>query len=421
MNTPLPTPPAPQTRSDPTPNQHFPYWRMNLRILPLANLLTSMGFAMSFPFLPIMVRDLGIHDHLETWVGNMMMVFYIISFLCGPIWGGIADHFGRKIMVLRAMLGMGIFMSLIPLATTPLYFAFLFCLVGFFNGSSMSAQSLMVANTPPKKLGIALSSLQTAVLVGQTLGPVVATVAVSVVFQPQWLFWLSGAVMLLASVLVIRLVKEVKQLAPGPWKPDWIGSLSTLLKVPRIGALFFLGFMNAALGSGNITILSVYVLQLLTIDPLAKGSPAFWIGAVAMGLAVSSVISLTLCGRLIDRIKPERVLLYSIAGAGLSQIPLLFLHTPLQLVICRVAFGLSASLMLPCIIRLLKSYAPHGMDARAISYATAFQFIAIGLAPFSAGLIGPALGLRWYFALTVAMSLLAFLFWLYCLTNKKTT
>ena len=47
-------------------SQRFPYWRQNLRILPLANLLTSMGFALSFPFLPLMVRSLGVQENLET-------------------------------------------------------------------------------------------------------------------------------------------------------------------------------------------------------------------------------------------------------------------------------------------------------------------------------------------------------------------
>jgi len=51
-------------------------------------------------------------------------------------------------------------------------------------------------------------------------------------------------------------------------------------------------------------------------------------------------------------------------------------------------------------------------DARAISYATSFHFIAIGLAPFCAGLIGPVLGLRAYFVLTVVLNFLAALLWL---------
>ena len=88
------------------------------------------------------------------------------------------------------------------------------------------------------------------------------------------------------------------------------------------------------------------------------------------------------------------------------------LQTPLQLVLARVAFGLSASIMLPTIIRLLRTYAPQGMDARAISYASSFQFIAMGLAPFCAGLIGPVFGLRAYFALTIVITFVAFVLWI---------
>ena len=393
-------------------SRRFPYWRRNLQILPLANLLTSMGFALSFPFLPLMVRSLGVQEHLETWIGNMMLVFYIISFLCGPIWGGLADHYGRKVMVLRAMLGMGIFMSLIPFAPTPMWFAILFSLVGFFNGSSMSAQALLVANTPPARISGALSRLQSAMLVGQTGGPALATTLVAVVDKPHWLFWISGAMLLTGGMLVIVFVREIKQLAPGPWRPRWIGSLRELLAVPRIGALYLLGFVFAVLSSGNITILSIYVLQLPGSADAALASNAFWVGAVAMGLSISSVISLSLCGRLLDRMDPGRVLIYATAAAGLSQLPLLVLQTPLQLVLARVAFGLSASIMLPTIIRLLRTYAPQGMDARAISYASSFQFIAMGLAPFCAGLIGPVFGLRAYFALTIVITFVAFVLWI---------
>jgi MFS family permease len=68
--------------------------------------------------------------------------------------------------------------------------------------------------------------------------------------------------------------------------------------------------------------------------------------------------------------------------------------------------------MQPAIMRLLKDHAPKGMDARAIAYAASFQFMAMGLAPFSAGLIGPMLGLRAYFALTIVFTLIGLALWL---------
>jgi len=284
--------------------------------------------------------------------------------------------------------------------------------IGFFYGYMNASMALLVANTPPRRIGSALAYAQTGGLVGQTIGPAVGALLAAVIDPQHWLFWISGGMLLTGGMLVIVFVREIKQLAPGPWRPQWIGSLRALLAVPRIGPLYLLGFVFAVLSSGNITILSIYVLQLPGGADAALASNAFWVGAVAMGLSVSSVISLSLCGRLLDRVDPGRVLIFATAAAGLTQLPLLVLQTPLQLVLARVAFGLSASIMLPTIIRLLRIYAPEGMDARAISYASSFQFIAMGLAPFCAGLIGPIFGLRAYFALTIVITFVAFVLWI---------
>jgi len=137
-----------------------------------------------------------------------------------------------------------------------------------------------------------------------------------------------------------------------------------------------------------------------------------WIGAVALGLGVSAVVAMPIWGRVLDRTEPGRVLAFATGAAALTHVPLLVLETPLQLVMARVAFGLGAAGMQPAIMRLLKDHAPKGMDARAIAYAASFQFIAMGLAPFSAGLIGPVLGLRAYFGLTIVLTLLGLALWL---------
>ncbi len=83
-------------------------------------------------------------------------------------------------------------------------------------------------------------------------------------------------------------------------------------------------------------------------------------------------------------IGPGRVLVFAAVTTIVTHLPLLVLQTPLQLVLARVAFGLTAAGMQTAIFQLLRMHAPPGMDARAISYATAFQFLAMGVAPFLA-------------------------------------
>ena len=393
-------------------SRKYPYWQRNLRVLPFANLLCAIGFTISFPFLPLMVRALGVTENLETWIGTMMLVFYVVSFAANPVWGGIADHYGRKIMVLRAMLGMGCAMTLVPFAPSPFWFAGLFCLVGLCNGFTPAGMALLVANTPPRKIGTALSYAQTGGLVGQTVGPALGTLLATLVSHHHTLFWFSGGLMFCGGTLVLLFVHEIKQLAPGKWKLEWIGSLRELLAVPRLGPLYLLSFLFTVMWSGNVTIVSLYVIKLRSAMPGGSGDDAFWIGAAAMALAFSSVIVLPFWGRVIDRYGPARVMAFAGGAAVVTHLPLLVLDTPLELVISRFVFGLTAAAMNPAVVQLLRMNAPRGMDARAISYATSFQFFAMGLAPFVAGIIGPLFGLRVYFALTMIALSCGLAYWL---------
>ncbi|HUF80943.1 MAG TPA: MFS transporter, partial [Burkholderiales bacterium] len=143
--------------ADDEESRQYPHWRRNAWVLPFANLLCGLGFNLAWPFLPLMVRGLGVRENLETWVGYMLLAFYLVSTAASPLWGGIADHYGRKPMVLRAMLGMGVTMMLVPLAPTPIWFAVALMLVAVFNGFTPAGISLLVANTPPTRIGSALS------------------------------------------------------------------------------------------------------------------------------------------------------------------------------------------------------------------------------------------------------------------------
>jgi MFS family permease len=248
-------------------------------------------------------------------------------------------------------------------------------------------------------------------MVGQTMGPAIGALLAAVVDRPHWMFWVSGAMLLVGGTLVVAFVHEVKQLAPGPWRPRWIGSLRELLAVPRMGPLYLMYVVFSMLWWGNITIISIFMLQLLEAHPTV-GSEAFWLGAAATALSVSGLVALPFWGSLQGRWGAERVLMFAASASIVTHLPLIFLQTPLQLVLVRLAFGLLACSMLSAIVRLLKNYAPKGMDARAIAYASSFQYVSAGVAPFLAGVIGPWLGLRAYFAFTTLFTVVGLVVWL---------
>jgi MFS transporter, DHA1 family, multidrug resistance protein len=397
-------------------SQRYPHWRRNRWVFPFANVMCGFGFSLAWPFLPLMVRGLGVRENLETWVGTMLLAFYLVSTAASPVWGGIADHYGRKPMVLRAMLGMGITMMLVPLAPTPLWFAAALMLVAVFNGFTPAGVSLLVANTPPGRIGSAVSLAQTGGQVGQALGPAAGAALAALLDRQHALYWISAGLMLSGGLLVLLFVREVKQVAAGSWRPRLVGSLRDLLAVPRIAPLFLLAFLFSIMWHGSVPNISVFVLQLLEAQPTdavaETGVAAYWTGAAATAMALSTMVALPLWGRVIDRVGPARVLVFAAAATVITHLPLLALQTPLQLVLARAAFGLTAAGMQTAIFQLLRMHAPPGMDARALSYATAVQFLAMGVAPFFAGLVGPALGLRAYFAITTALMLGGLALWL---------
>ncbi len=395
-------------------NSESPDWRRNLHVLSVANLLCSVGFSAAWPFLPLVIRGLGVHENLEAWVGHMLLPFYVIGFFVSPIWGGIADHYGRKPMVLRAMLGMGTMMLILPFATTPLWFAALFMLVALFNGFNPAVMTLLAGTTPAASMGRAMSFAQTGTLVGQTLGPALGALLAATLTHHHWIFWMSGGLLLTGGSLVAALVREKHQVPAGAWRLQWMGSLRALLAAPSMRLLYLLCFVFSMLWHGSIPIITIFTLQLIEAHPEAASgySEGIWVGAMAMGLAVASIIALTVGGRLLDRHGAGRVLAFTTAAAAITHVPLLLLDTPLALVLSRIAFGLSVAMMQPALFRAIKDVAPAGMDGRAISYASSFQMIGMGLAPFLAGIIGPAFGLRTYFALTIVLALLGLTLWM---------
>lgn len=314
-------------------------------------------------------------------------------------------------MVLRAMLGMGLAMALVPYATGPGEFALLLVCVGAFNGYTPAGVALLVANTPPDRIGRVISLAQTGGFVGMAAGPVLGAALAARADPIHQLFWVASALMVGGGLMVAAWGRETKLATRGAWRVDWLGGLLELLRVPRIGALLLFSFLFALMWHGSVTNMTLFTIDLVSSGGAGAADEAAWVGVVAAALAVSMMIAMPVWGYVIDRIGARRVLSMSAVAAVITHLPLLVLDTPLQLAAARAAFGLTAAAMPTAIFQLIKQWAPPGLDARAIAYATAFHFLARACAPFIAGLIAPRLGLRTYFALTIVLMIVGLIVW----------
>lgn len=84
-----------------------PYWKRNMSVIWVSLFLNHMGYTLSVPFFPLFLYDIGVDSGLEAWAGISISISFLLSGLCAPFWGSLADKYGSKSMLLRSGVGLG--------------------------------------------------------------------------------------------------------------------------------------------------------------------------------------------------------------------------------------------------------------------------------------------------------------------------
>ncbi len=387
-------------------------WKRNLYILWVAELVAISGFAVVFPFLPYYIQELGVTDlqQVELWSGVVFAAQAVTMAIFAPIWGTLADRYGRKLMVQRAMFSGAVTMVAMGFVQDVWQLAALRAIQGMLTGTVSAAMTLVASSTPRERSGYALGLLQTAIWSGASVGPLLGGL-VADTWGYRAAFWVTGTLLFLAGLTVWWFVKEDFQ--PVARDRDrsggglWEG-LRLVMHQRSLLALFSVDFIVRLATRLIGPVLPLFVQSLVpstarlaTITGLISGVQA---GTSAIG-------SVTL-GRAGDRIGYRRVLLACIAGTAILYVPQFFVTTPWQLLILQGAVGLVMSGVLASISALLATLAPegrqgavYGVDASVVSAANAVGPMlgasiaaAVGLrAPFplAAGVLALSAGLAW--------------------------
>lgn len=103
---------------DQTNSAHQQYWKSNLFVCASGAITTIIAMTLLLPFLPVYIKELGIMDEhaIIHWSGIIYSATFFTAALTAPLWGKLSDRYGRKLMLIRASLGMAIAMSLMGMA-----------------------------------------------------------------------------------------------------------------------------------------------------------------------------------------------------------------------------------------------------------------------------------------------------------------
>ncbi len=378
-------------------------WRRNLYVVWVAELIAIAGFSVAFPFLPYYVQELGVTEpgQVELWAGILVAVQGVTMTIFSPIWGTLADRYGRKIMIERATFGGAIILTCMAFVQNVEQLAMLRAAQGILTGTVAAAMTLVASGTPREHSGYALGLLQMAVWLGSSLGPPLGGV-IADLWGYRAVFIVTGALLFVAGITVWRLVKEDFQPAPREgskgWGSDFVDGLRLVGQTPTLVTLFSVRIL-IRLGTSMVTPILPLFVQSLLASPDRVASTTGLITGMAAGM---SAISAVLLGRASDRMGYRRMLLACMLTATVFFVPHFFVTTPWQLLILQAIEGFALGGMLAVINAMLANQSPEGRQGAVYGVDASVTSAASAVAPLIGAAVAATLGLRVPFLLAAA-------------------
>lgn len=187
-------------------------WKIALAIMSAAVFMMGGSYTMVIPFLPLFIaRDLGAApENVNLLTGVAFSISFVITFIAAPIWGRLADLYGRKTMFLRSCFTITICYFLFFIVRNPTELILARALQGFGAGMLPIALSITSAWAPKEKIGIAMGTLQGVHISGTVFGPLFGGLLADS-FGVRSAFLIAGFILLFLGVLVTLTVREPKK------------------------------------------------------------------------------------------------------------------------------------------------------------------------------------------------------------------
>jgi len=387
-------------------------WHRNLIVLWFCTFVAGMAFSEIMPFLSLFVSQLGNFSKQQVtfYSGLAYAADYAIAAISAPLWGIVADKKGRKIMLLRASLGMAVAMGLMGFVTSVWQLVALRALQGVFAGFISNAQALVASQTPRKYSGRALSTLITGAVSGQLFGPVIGGVLAQL-FSIRNTFFITAGLLMLAFLLSLVFVQEHFKPVEHHRQPGESRNPLSAFKNPTLIIMMLCSTMIVQMGNASIApIISLYVKQSMhNVGPITVVA-----GIIAALPGISNIIAAPRLGKYGDEHGSGRVLLFGYIFAVVMYFPQGLVSSVVVLGFLRFAIGISDGALFPEIQTMLTKNTPVHLTSTIFSYNQSFQAIGNMVGAFAGGVIAGIFDYNSVFILTAIVLLinLVLILWL---------
>jgi len=369
-------------------------------IIWLAQFLAITAFSFVMPFIPFFIRELGVtsENHVAIWSGLLVTGSGLTLALVSPLWGTLADRYGRKVMVQRAMFGGAVTLSLMGLVTNVHQLLALRLLQGAVTGTVTAALALVSSITPKEHRGYTLGLMQMSIFAGAAIGPYLGG-SLADHFGYRLPFAITGLLLFAAGALVMFGVQEPRQRNGNGDAKATQATLSQLLHMQGFPTLLAVFFLVSFAGMVVAPVFPLFVEKLLPNHDRVASMTGLLLAAGGVVSGIGAVV----VGRFADRIGYRTLLFACTLCSGLSCTGQAMAASLSQLFIIRVLFGFVAGGTGPTMNALVASSAPDHAYGRAYGLTTSASSVGTALGPLLGGLIACWLGLRAPFIVTGVM------------------
>ncbi|XID91651.1 MFS transporter [Paenibacillaceae bacterium WGS1546] len=369
-------------------------WKRNVFILYAGQFLAMASTSCVTPFLPLYLQELGLTDpgQVRLWTGMIYGANLLTAFLFAPIWGRLADRYGRKPMLIRSGIGMAVTITLMGFAAAPVHLLLLRLLNGTVSGFSPAAIALVATNTPKERNGYALGVLHSGAVAGTMCGPLLGGVMADR-FGFGAVFLYTGISIFIASLIVIFFVKESFQRQEEKENTPILQDIRTIFSRKPIASLLLSAATIRMAMVGTLPFIPLYVQQ------LAPGEDHLVLlaGVTTAAMGLGNMIAAPQLGKLGDRFGSRRVLVFAVFGAILFLIPQAFVRELWQLIVLRALTGACLGGMMPSVNTMMRHFAPQGMESRAYGYLNCALFLGGMIGAVGMGAVSSQFGLPMIF------------------------
>lgn len=366
-------------------------WQRNLAVLWFAEFTAIFGFSFAFPFLPLYLRDLGVHtpNELALWAGLSGGASGFALAVSSPLWGAIADRYGRKSMLIRAMIGGGVTVLVMGFARGKVDVVVLRFIQGLTSGTVAAATALVATGTPRHKVGWALGILSSSIATAGAVGPALGGIVSAYTHNLRLLFIGGGLLLLVSTLPVLLLVRE----PPYERRAAAASPALAVLRQAGSGTLAAIVVLLVAQGFLQMSFSAFQPLVALRILAHAGNDVNTITGITFGAIGLASAVAAVVYSGAAKRFGYLQVAITTAVLMGLAEVACGVVPSPITIVFAGAVAGFAYGALQPAVSSMIGLESPAVVQARIFGLAASATALGFGVGPVLGGAAAAETGL----------------------------